>query len=362
MKKLIVLLVSIFITLSANAADNVLQSVQIEPLGDTYNLVLVSDSSVPVKKTIQSSNRVMLSLKGVRMSKTLNTIYKNVSNVDNVIVEPVGVDGLNIILQGENAAASSVTFDPLVSASKFANTANPKKEVLLNAPMNTYSPIYKKENSSTNTISKESCVTGLTALLKSMFSGTKTTTMLVFGFFGLVFLLGAKLIRGKDNEISVGLSQSLRQKDAYAMRDMRDTINTRMVPSMTGGYKSQTQKPYTTATYGLKAYQNSTPSPYLQMRSQSDSGVMGHRTINAQTSPQQRQTRPISSVAKSIQETSYAKPRSTRAQSSTMTAPKLETKSKIDNVKFLESMSEIYEKSGRPDLANGIRTKLSKMV
>src|SRR5574344_2730319 len=105
MKKVfLVLLISLFTAISVNAADNVLQSVQIEPLNDSYNIVLVSDNSVNVKKTIQSPNRIILSLKGIRASKTLNTVYKNVSNVDNVIVEPSGLDGLSIILQGENAS------------------------------------------------------------------------------------------------------------------------------------------------------------------------------------------------------------------------------------------------------------------
>ena len=52
--------------------------------------------------------------------------------------------------------------------------------------------------------------------------------------------------------------------------------------------------------------------------------------------------------------------RVSRPQQATMTQTKVQPK-RVDSLKFLESMSEIYEKSGRPDLANGIRTKLTKI-
>ena len=232
------------------ASDDVLQSVQIEPMGDSFNIVLVADNSVSIKKTVQAPNRIMLSLKGIRASKTLSTIYKNVSNVDNIIVEPFGVDGLNIMFQAENASNASVAFDSIVSSVKVQDRANPKKEILLNAPINTYSPIYKQENTEAKSLSSNIHLGGL-AYVKSLLSGKTTGTLFTFGFFGLLFLLGAKLIRGKDNDIAVGLSQGLRN---------RNIANTKDVPNLTPGYRNATNKPYTTMNYGLKAYQNSTQS------------------------------------------------------------------------------------------------------
>src|SRR5574344_1599163 len=215
MKKVfLVLLISLFTAISANAADNVLQSVQIEPLNDSYNIVLVAVNAVSVKKTIQSPNRIILSLKGIRASKTLNTVYRNVSNIDNVVVEPVGLDGLSIMLQGANASNSAVTFDSMMSGVKVSPKANPKKEIMLNAPMNTYSPIYPQTESADKpalfgNIDGHYILSGL----KKAFSGRKTINLFVLGLFGLIFLVGAKLIKGKDNEISVGLSKGLRDRD-----------------------------------------------------------------------------------------------------------------------------------------------------
>lgn len=344
MKKVfLVLFISLFTAINVMASDNVLQSVQIEPMGDSFNIVLVADNSVSIKKTIQAPNRIMLSLKGIRASKTLSTIYKNVSNVDNIIVEPFGVDGLNIMFQAENASNASVTFDSLVSSVKVQDRANPKKEILLNAPINTYSPIYKQEDTEAkSSLTSNIHLGGLLVYAKSLLSGKTTGTLFTFGFFGLLFLLGAKLIRGKDNYITVGLSQGLRN---------RDIANTKDVPSLTPGYKNATNKPYTTMNYGLKAYQNSTQSPYLQHK------------MNTTTAQK------LSSLPKrNLMADSVAAPRKTvttnnrvsRPQQATMTQTKVQPK-RVDSLKFLESMSEIYEKSGRPDLANGIRTKLTKI-
>ena len=88
MKRVLLLFGMMFSVLTAMAEENVLQSIEIEPIKDTYNIVLLSDKAVDVKKTVQDSNKIILSMKDIRVSKTLNTIYNNVSNVDSVMVEP----------------------------------------------------------------------------------------------------------------------------------------------------------------------------------------------------------------------------------------------------------------------------------
>ncbi len=347
MKKVfLVLFISLFTAMSVLASDNVLQSVQIEPMGDSFNIVLVADNSVSIKKTVQAPNRIMLSLKGIRASKTLSTIYKNVSNVDNIIVEPFGVDGLNIMFQAENASNASVTFDSIVSSVKVQDRANPKKEILLNAPINTYSPIYKQEEDTTkSSVLSNIHYSGLISLIKRSLSGKTTGTMLTFGFFGLLFLLGAKLIRGKDNEITVGLSQGLRN---------RDINNTKEVVNLTPGYKNATNKPYTTMNYGLRAYQNSTQSPYLQ---HNNSSLTAQKLSSL---PKRNLMADSVSSNNSVRRNVSSQTRVPRPQQNVATQTKIQPK-RVDSMKFLESMSEIYEKSGRPDLANGIRTKLTKI-
>jgi len=355
MKKVfLIVLISLFTAISVNAADDVLQSVQIEPLNDSYNIVLVADNAVTVKKTVQAPNRIILSLKGIRASKTLNTVYKNVSNVDNVIVEPTGLDGLSIMLQGENASNATVTFDSMFSSVKVDQKANPKKEILLNAPINTFTPIYKNDSDNGPSLFGNIDVHYILSGLKKALSGNKTVNLLTLGMFGLIFLLGVKLIKGKDNDISVGLSQGLRE---------RDESYTKNAAKYTPGYKPTTKKPYTTTTsnYGLKAYQESTQSPFLSHHTT----TTGH-TLNNMSSPLSSNTRKnmmadsIGTPKRTVSGTVPQRTAQTRPASNTMTQPKAKAKT-VDSVKFLESMSAIYEKSGRPDLADGIRTKLNKI-
>ena len=52
MKRVLLSLSLLFTTLSVFADENILQSIEIEPVKDTYNIVLVSDKAVNVKKTV----------------------------------------------------------------------------------------------------------------------------------------------------------------------------------------------------------------------------------------------------------------------------------------------------------------------
>ena len=129
MKRVLLLLGIMFSTASVFAADNVLQSIEIEPVKDTYNIVLVSDKAVDVKKTIQSSNKITLTMKDIRASQTLNTVYNNVSNIDTVMVEPQG-NGISIFFQADNAANATVSFDALVATAPVKT----KQNIKLNNP------------------------------------------------------------------------------------------------------------------------------------------------------------------------------------------------------------------------------------
>ena len=138
MKRVLLFLGIMFSSMTVFASENVLQSIEIEPVKDTYNIVLVSDKAVDVKKTIQASNKITLTMKDIRASRTLNTIYNNVSNVDTVMVEPQG-NGLSIYFQADNAAASSVSFDSLIVSSSVKKSS---QNIKLNNPIESYAPIY----------------------------------------------------------------------------------------------------------------------------------------------------------------------------------------------------------------------------
>ena len=69
MKRVLLLLGMMFSLTAVMAEENVLQTIEIEPVKDTYNIVLVSDKVVDVKKTVEDSNRITLTMKNIRASK-----------------------------------------------------------------------------------------------------------------------------------------------------------------------------------------------------------------------------------------------------------------------------------------------------
>ena len=115
MKRLLTALFILTVTaLSANAAtnkENILNSIQIDSLKDTYSITLNTQSEADVKRTIQSQDNMILTIKNVKPSKSLNTVYKNAAEVDSVMVEPVGDKDLNISIQAKNISNSAITVE-----------------------------------------------------------------------------------------------------------------------------------------------------------------------------------------------------------------------------------------------------------
>ena len=246
--KRVLLFVGMFLSmLSVFAEDNVLQTIEIEPVKDTYNIVLVSDKAVDVKKEVKDSNKITLTMKDIRASKTLNTVYNNVANVDTVMVEPQG-NGISIFFQAENAADATVTFDSLAPA---VAAKEESKTLKLNNPIESYAPIYKEDyqTEKTSSLFKKLKSSQAVDTIKETVDETDAgdTVNRIFSF-GLVVLLGyfvMRLFKRKEPEMQIGLSQSLNEREINMYRGMQP------VPSP----YINSEKPFTTVNYGLNAYQ-----------------------------------------------------------------------------------------------------------
>ena len=218
MKRVLLLFGLIFSIMGVHASENVLQAIEIEPVKDTYNIVLVSDKAVDVKKTIQGSNKITLTMKDIRASKTLNTIYNNASSVDTVLVEPQG-NGLSIFFQADNASAASVTFDALVAATPVAPVKKSTQNLKLNNPIDSYAPIYNDtfEDVKTSTLFDKLKASSTVATLRDSIdeeaiadSGSKAVS---FGLIGLFVFAVIRLFRRREPEMKIGLSQSLTDRE-----------------------------------------------------------------------------------------------------------------------------------------------------
>ena len=350
MKRVLLLFGMMFSVLTAMAEENVLQSIEIEPVKDTYNIVLVSDKAVDVKKSIQSSNKIVLSMKDIRASKTLNTIYNNVSNVDSVMVEPQG-NGINIFFQADNASAATVTFDALIAT---APVKSSKQSLKLNNPIESYAPIYNdtfEEAKTSSMFDKLKASSTVAAIKDSIDEDAKSDLInksVSFGLIGLLAVAVIRLFRRREPEMKIGLSQSLTDREISLHRNA--IANQQNYASV--------EKPYSTVNYGLNAYQKESRNPYEttpvqfhnpRLREYANQAVPQEFTI-AQPRPVQTQTM------------TAVQPQVKKMTTPVNSAPVNQSNPNIDNLKFLESMTAIYEKSGRHDLARGLKASLNKNI
>ena len=278
-------------------------------------------------------------MKDIRASKTLNTVYNNVSNVDTVMVEPAG-NGISIFFQAENAAGTSVSFDSLAPVM-------PKKtesqELKLSNPVESYAPIYKEDMSADKT----------SALFKKLKKSSEgiidedtvpdtANKVFSFGLIGLLVFAVIRLFKRKEPDMKIGLSQSLNDREIEMYRGAQQI----------GSSYVNVEKPFTTVNYGLNAYQRENRNPY------EDAPIHNQRLRNYVT-PQMNQhvqtmSQPQGAVPAAVKQ-------AVRKNTTPVnTAPVNQSNPNIDNLKFLETMTAIYEKSGRHDLARGLKASLNK--
>ena len=368
MKKLLLFLGIMVSVLSVNAEDNVLQSIEIVPVKDTYNIVLTADKSVDVKKTVQAPNKITLEMKGIRASKTLNTVYNNVSNVDTVMVEPSG-NGINLFFQAENASEACVSFDSIAVPVAAASAIKPAKKVKLNSPIDSYAPIYREETTQGKTSHLFNKLTEKSNSFKSelMDSAEDTASSLnkyiSYGLIGVLAFSVIKLFRRREPEMKIGLSQNMNEREIEMYRGSQPI----------GTSYTNIDKPFTTVNYGINAYKKENQNPYEQETMQFhnprlrnygrtsgvglNQGIANDLRTNYETVANQVKT---SVMTKPVKQTpiqqQIRKTEMTDINTNTQTNPN------VDNLKFLESMTAIYEKSGRHDLAQGLKASLSKNV
>lgn len=378
----IALMIFTLTTLSANAAqkeDNILNAIQIDALKNTYNITLNTSSEVDVKRTVQSSDNMILTLKNIKPAKSLNTIYKNAAEVDSIMVEPVGDSNLNVIIKAKNISNSAINVEPeeavetvstksVITPSRALNKTKKsnKESITLAAPVDSYTPVYKVDEDEIIDEEQNFILTGLLAKIKNVLSQDKISNMITTGLIGVILFCGVKLFKREDQETAIGLAQSLKEKETNLYQDLAMRNNVAGPMSLDNSLRyglhqeQPVQKPSVNlnAGYGLRAYKSSTRNPYM-----SADNAMLQKTVSQPTSAQKNQPkmqmtqpRAMSTVGSRVNN-SQMKLNINRPVQNMNTTP---TASNIDSMKFLESMTKIYEKNGRSDLAQGLKAGMLK--
>lgn len=365
MKRFITTLMILSMTiLSANAAEerlNTLNAIQIDALKDTYSITLSTDTAVDVKRTIQSSDNMILTLKNIKPAKSLNTIYKNAAEVDSVMVETVGDKALNISIRANNISNSAINVDPakteVLSTQSVVTPRKHKKSkkesIELASPIDSYMPVYSDETEEfEDDVPFEGI--GLIAKIKNLLSEGNNSNILTTGLIGLILFCGIKLFKKEEPETVIGLSQSLRDREISLYKDMsmkgltnsiayeQPTVpqvapKEPIVPQVKPNFNAN-------AGYGLRAYQSSSRNPYMS----------ADNTMMQKTQQVKPQPRVMSTVGSRVNTLNINRPVQPNMTNTVAKA------SNIDSMKFLDSMAKIYEKNGRSDLAQGLKAGMLK--
>ena len=124
---------------------NTLSEVEVNSIGNGYGVVLKTNETTQVKKSLVGSDRMIIELKDVAISEDINTVYTDVSDLDNITILPSGKNNVKITLKGSNVADSKISFN--TSGTSYLPTTNTEKEIItLNAPISSYKPVYNPEN------------------------------------------------------------------------------------------------------------------------------------------------------------------------------------------------------------------------
>jgi hypothetical protein len=264
------------------------------------------------------------------------------------MVEPQG-NGINIFFQADNASNATVTFDALIAT---APVKSSKQSLKLNNPIESYAPIYNesfedaKTSSLFDKIKTSSTVTSIKDSIDEDTVSDATSKVVPFGLIGLFIIAVIRLFKRREPDMKIGLSQSLSDreislhKNTLAMQPQYATI----------------EKPFSTVNYGLNAYQKENKNPYESAPVQFHNPRLKEYASAPQefTAPQPI-NRPVQTQTLAV-----AQPQVRKMTTPVNSAPVNQSNPNIDNLKFLESMTAIYEKSGRHDLARGLKASLNK--
>ena len=364
----------------------------------SYKIVLKTDKDVPVEKYITADNKIVIDLKNTRSAEFVNTIYNNSPEIDNVMVQPVANDKVRVFIQGLNISSSKIILDSRsdsldfmgdnssaipaktnnVSALK-TETAAPAQNVQQDEPLPVINlgeksktaikttaqepvrPQYSENNLQTadnnspneenNIETVKNSMTGNVSL-KRIFSKEGFDWLL--RIFAVVFIaIGTFKLLSKPKNVTIDLASEnmkTREMDLYrTVAERKELVSRSLGSNYTKERQVKNHAYGANSQYGIKEYQNSQLPPQRLSRPV-DTDI--NRAINRKPSTQQ-----LNAALKTTK--AAVDMRKPVVSNSRITQKEIKTaKTNVDNIKFLENMAAIYQKSGRTDLAQNIRQKI----
>jgi len=385
-------------SLSAMADENVISSVVISKAKDKQNAYELNiDSTMPVdfKENKEDGSMIYFDLKNSVLAEDVGTVYDDAANIDNVVVKQIDKNKVRIYVKGADVKNTELVF----VNSLFETKEQPKK-IVLNRPINEYKP-------TDNSISEADVLESqdeiqdwddnsfnFSHLMTELFSGTKKEILGIIGALFVAFLLVILAVKSvatkisQDTEPLIGLNHAKehdKANDIYSKAYQKQTpkqIKTEDIDFETIANKNRALKEaqeqlskahskyqaYLQSRYknnvsknnndslerglAVNQYKKSMQNPYLDQEviriNPTNNNVMSEGSFKIPPRPKTTNT-----VNKRV-----SNPYIQRTER-TVKNHNLNSNNQT-SMKFLESVTKIYEQSGREDLAMGLKNSIAK--
>ena len=368
-----------FVTLPSFAVENVISSVVISKAKDslnTYELNIDSTHQVQYKSHIDSDGNIYFDLKNSVLAPNMGTIYDDVSEIDNVVVKQLPKDKVRIYVNGKDARKTELIF-----INSLFETSKETKNIIINRPIKEYKSTSYYDDLEYGDVTKEWDDNSFdfenlsSIILSEIKEGPIGTILLIVSLFAFLMILAKSLINkvAQDKEPlinsnkaqigSLGISVDLsKQKVVNSRRNEALKQAQNELAKAHEKYQQYIQNKYqgiqkpkpidvdlVKKNFALNQYQKSTQNPYkdqevirINKGFSTDTQLKG----NFQIPPRTRRVTNAEFASPYIKRTS-------NFVNSNNEKPK-------QNMRFLESVTKIYENSGRGDLADELKNSISK--
>lgn len=355
--KLLVLGVFAFLAASpVFASQNIISSVIISQSKENpnfYELNIDSTSSVGYRAHEEEDGSVYFDLKNSILAQNAGTVYDDVSDIDNVTVKQLDKNKVRIYVKGKNAKNTDIVF-----LNSLYEAKAPSKKVVINRPVSDYQPTNTDLEDQEDIQEWDDNSFNFSHLLASVLSGLKEgpsgivlIILFAFAFFAIIIkTLAAKL--SSESEPLIGLNSSLNsvRREEAMLRAQEELTKAHQKYQQYLLNKNRVNTDPIKQGIALNQYQKNDRNPYSTL----DKPALYERT-------------PLKQSESKVQNTN--RPAQTNRNFST---PYIQRPNKkVDyvqkqninpnNLRFLESVTKIYERSGRSDLANELKNSVLKV-
>lgn len=370
--KKIVLAISfaLLTTTAALAQESLITSVTVSKpaeLGGAYQLTVNSDKPSNYKVKVDSQDSIYFDLKNATTVENVDTLYENAPGIDGVIVQQLDNNRVRIYVNGENTAATQIAFK--TSQQTGTNLSN---KVTINPPIRQY-----RSTADMNNIQEEdmnwddNSFNGehLLASFGGLFGERSDLTFAICFILLIACTVLTKKMFAKikmDEEPLIGLTSTASKNFEDNIEEEKLNYQTPIVQKnvamsaknrhMEARAKLNEALKYASNTYQRKKLSNA--SQYAPKRNLVYENYAKGAYETSQKNPYTTNTKPNYGMYQKRVQKAPVK------AASTMTKPKsyenLKPKAQNgENIKFLESVTKIYEQNGRKDLAQGLRTSIN---